>query len=53
MDVEIKHQQPVAGGWLSYCARARDLQNTENPIRELRDEEKPDLSEGRSLANRY
>jgi hypothetical protein len=53
MDFEISTEQPIAGGWLAYCARARDLQNTEDSVRESRDEKRPVLTEGPRLANRH
>jgi hypothetical protein len=51
MNFEVKHVQPVVGCWVSYCARARDLQNAEKHDDEMPYDKKPNSTEGRSLAN--
>ncbi len=45
-------EQQLAGGWLAYCARAHDVEREEHSERVANDDDKKNLTEGRSLANR-
>lgn len=52
MKLEMRIEQPIPGGWLAYCARARDVER-ETPVECAdKNDAKRKLIEGRSLANR-
>ncbi len=52
MDFILENGQPVAGGWLAYCARARDVLKDSIPNPETHDDKKSILVEGRRIASR-
>jgi hypothetical protein len=52
MTLQPGTEQQLAGGWLAYCARAHDVEREEHSERVANDDDKKNLTEGRSLANR-
>jgi hypothetical protein len=52
MTLQPGTEQQIAGGWLAYCARARDFERAEQVERNTTNDDKKNLTEGRSLANR-
>jgi hypothetical protein len=52
MSLQPGTEQQLAGGWLAYCARAHDVEREEHSERVANDDDKKNLTEGRSLANR-
>jgi hypothetical protein len=52
MNFPFEHEQPIAGGWLAYCACARGVQNEDHSVRDTGEDKKVILAEGRRIADR-
>ena len=52
MTLEPRLESHIQGGWLAYCARARDVDQGEHCDRSEKNDEQRNPIEGRTLANR-
>jgi len=52
MTLEQRTEQHIQSGWLAYCAEARDVGQDVPAARSEKTDDKRNLNEGRSLANR-